>query len=245
MWAMERAIPLMADGRLDVKPIITHRFSLDDINEAFDTFTGRIGGAITKPRSCVIGITALCLTSSLSISFAGERWCGCKADFWWTDSVTDREIFICQHGVQFLFVTGQRGVPNYTALVFPRPSRRMLGERLRLAPCSCRLEKEYKHYAWRYTSLLAALERISGGALRPGARLSFETAAGRERLVIIPNLRLVLRWRGEELKLRGYLDVYFAPLPRAEAPRHRGPPLGPPRPPKRGCCRRVGTRLAK
>jgi threonine dehydrogenase-like Zn-dependent dehydrogenase len=46
MWAMERAIPLMADGRLDVKPIITHRFSLDDINEAFDTFTGRIGGAI-------------------------------------------------------------------------------------------------------------------------------------------------------------------------------------------------------
>jgi L-iditol 2-dehydrogenase len=46
MWALERAIPLMADGRLDVKPIITHRFSLDDINEAFDTFTGRIGGAI-------------------------------------------------------------------------------------------------------------------------------------------------------------------------------------------------------
>jgi threonine dehydrogenase-like Zn-dependent dehydrogenase len=46
MWAMERAIPLMADGRLDVKPIITHRFSLDGINEAFDTFTGRIGGAI-------------------------------------------------------------------------------------------------------------------------------------------------------------------------------------------------------
>ena len=46
MWALERAIPLMADGRLDVKPIITHRFSLDDINQAFDTFTGRIGGAI-------------------------------------------------------------------------------------------------------------------------------------------------------------------------------------------------------
>jgi threonine dehydrogenase-like Zn-dependent dehydrogenase len=46
MWAMERAIPLMADGRLDVKPLITHRFSLDDINQAFDTFTGRIGGAI-------------------------------------------------------------------------------------------------------------------------------------------------------------------------------------------------------
>jgi len=46
MWSMERAIPLMADGRLNLKPLITHRFSLDDINEAFDTFTGRVGGAI-------------------------------------------------------------------------------------------------------------------------------------------------------------------------------------------------------
>lgn len=46
MWAMERAIPLVADGRLNLKPLITHEFSLDDINEAFDTFTGRIGGAI-------------------------------------------------------------------------------------------------------------------------------------------------------------------------------------------------------
>jgi L-iditol 2-dehydrogenase len=46
MWNLERAIPLMADGRMNLKPLITHRFSLDDINEAFDTFTGRIGGAI-------------------------------------------------------------------------------------------------------------------------------------------------------------------------------------------------------
>ena len=46
MWNLERAIPLMADGRLDVKPLITHRFSLDEINTAFATFTGRVGGAI-------------------------------------------------------------------------------------------------------------------------------------------------------------------------------------------------------
>jgi L-iditol 2-dehydrogenase len=46
MWNLERAIPLMADGRLNLKPLITHRFDLDDINKAFDTFTGRIGGAI-------------------------------------------------------------------------------------------------------------------------------------------------------------------------------------------------------
>jgi threonine dehydrogenase-like Zn-dependent dehydrogenase len=46
MWSMERAIPLMADGRLNLEPLITHRFSLDEINRAFETFTGRIGGAI-------------------------------------------------------------------------------------------------------------------------------------------------------------------------------------------------------
>lgn len=45
-WAMERAIPLLADGRLDLKPLITHRFSLDDIQQAFATYTGRVGGAI-------------------------------------------------------------------------------------------------------------------------------------------------------------------------------------------------------
>jgi L-iditol 2-dehydrogenase len=46
MWAMERAVPLLADGRLDLKPLITHRFSLDDIHEALGTFTGRKEGAI-------------------------------------------------------------------------------------------------------------------------------------------------------------------------------------------------------
>jgi L-iditol 2-dehydrogenase len=46
MLNLERAIPLMADGRMNLKPLITHKFCLDDINEAFDTFTGRVGGAI-------------------------------------------------------------------------------------------------------------------------------------------------------------------------------------------------------
>ncbi len=46
MLNLERAIPLMADGRLNVKPLLTHTFPLEDINLAFDTFTGRIGGAI-------------------------------------------------------------------------------------------------------------------------------------------------------------------------------------------------------
>lgn len=46
MWSVERAIPLMADGRLQMKPLITHVFSLDEINVAFDTFAQRKDGAI-------------------------------------------------------------------------------------------------------------------------------------------------------------------------------------------------------
>lgn len=46
MLNLGRAIPLMTDGRMNLKPLITHTFSLDDINAAFETFTGRIGGAI-------------------------------------------------------------------------------------------------------------------------------------------------------------------------------------------------------
>jgi L-iditol 2-dehydrogenase len=46
MLNLERAIPLMADGRIDLKPLITHTFPLTEINEALATFTGRVGGAI-------------------------------------------------------------------------------------------------------------------------------------------------------------------------------------------------------
>ncbi len=46
MWNLERAIPLMADGRLKMKPLITHVFPLDEINAAFETFIQRKGGAI-------------------------------------------------------------------------------------------------------------------------------------------------------------------------------------------------------
>ena len=46
MANLKRAIPLMADGRLNAKPLITHTFPLDEINTAFDTFIHRIDGAI-------------------------------------------------------------------------------------------------------------------------------------------------------------------------------------------------------
>jgi len=46
MWCLERVIPLMADGRIDVKPLITHKFALENINEAVRTFKERTDGAL-------------------------------------------------------------------------------------------------------------------------------------------------------------------------------------------------------
>jgi L-iditol 2-dehydrogenase len=36
----------MGDGRIKSRPLITHTFPLDEINQAMETFVKRIGGAI-------------------------------------------------------------------------------------------------------------------------------------------------------------------------------------------------------
>jgi len=45
-WALERGMPLIANGAVMTKPLITHRFRLEGINGAMDTFARRLGGAI-------------------------------------------------------------------------------------------------------------------------------------------------------------------------------------------------------
>jgi L-iditol 2-dehydrogenase len=46
-WAnCGRGISLLASGRVNLKPLVTHSFPLGHISEAFKTFTERIGGAI-------------------------------------------------------------------------------------------------------------------------------------------------------------------------------------------------------
>jgi len=41
-----RAVSLLASGRVDLKPLITHSFPLAEIDEGFKTFRERIGGAV-------------------------------------------------------------------------------------------------------------------------------------------------------------------------------------------------------
>jgi L-iditol 2-dehydrogenase len=46
-WAnCRRAVSMLARGDVSLKPLATHSFPINDVQEAFETFTGRIGGAI-------------------------------------------------------------------------------------------------------------------------------------------------------------------------------------------------------
>lgn len=46
-WAnCRRGVSMLARGEVSLRPLATHSFPMDDVQEAFRTFTGRIGGAI-------------------------------------------------------------------------------------------------------------------------------------------------------------------------------------------------------
>jgi L-iditol 2-dehydrogenase len=44
--SLSKVAPLMGDGRIKARPLITHTFPLEKVNEALETFVKRIGGAI-------------------------------------------------------------------------------------------------------------------------------------------------------------------------------------------------------
>ena len=53
-----RAVSLLASGRVDLKPLVTHSFPLEKIEEGFRTFRERIGGAVkvvVKPNESFAG----------------------------------------------------------------------------------------------------------------------------------------------------------------------------------------------
>ncbi len=43
---MRRLMELVAHGRIDLSPLLTHRFALDDIQEAFDLFSHQRDGVM-------------------------------------------------------------------------------------------------------------------------------------------------------------------------------------------------------
>ena len=42
----ERSLELVRSGRIDLEPVVTHRFGLDDVEQAFATASSRTDGAI-------------------------------------------------------------------------------------------------------------------------------------------------------------------------------------------------------
>ena len=43
---LRRLLDMVRSGRLDLRPLITHRFKLADINEAYRVFGGRLDGVM-------------------------------------------------------------------------------------------------------------------------------------------------------------------------------------------------------
>ena len=43
---MRRLMSVIASGRIDLKPLVTHRFTLDRIEEAYDLFANQRDGVL-------------------------------------------------------------------------------------------------------------------------------------------------------------------------------------------------------
>ena len=43
---MRRLMAVVASGRIDLKPLVTHRFRLDDIEGAYDLFSHQLDGVL-------------------------------------------------------------------------------------------------------------------------------------------------------------------------------------------------------
>jgi hypothetical protein len=127
-------------------------------------------------------------------------------DFWHEDTLVIEEIDVCRHGVSFVFEGRDDGNLYLAALVFVNPS----GEAWDADPSEIRFGEPWEYFESRYAELLARLNRVSGGAFAAGGRFDFRSLRRNQRPMILhPMWRLALFWRGREVGLRGYLDVYL------------------------------------
>jgi alcohol dehydrogenase len=45
-WVMRRLMDVIASGRLDLKPMVTHRFKLDQIEDAYELYSHQRDGVL-------------------------------------------------------------------------------------------------------------------------------------------------------------------------------------------------------
>ena len=71
MLNLGRAIPLMADGRINLKPLITHTFPLEKINEAFEAAGANeiIYLPIPKGTSQILYLVNIPMAAAITLAF--------------------------------------------------------------------------------------------------------------------------------------------------------------------------------
>jgi len=131
-------------------------------------------------------------------------------DFWWGDPIPIDEIRVCPHAVRFEFLAKHKDVLRRVALVFPHPDPELIESRLTLRPGTPKFDSELRHFSGRYESLTAALNSMFATPDGEFLSLDFRKAEASECPILEPGRKLALQWKGRELLLRGYLDVYFA-----------------------------------
>jgi hypothetical protein len=131
-------------------------------------------------------------------------------DFWWQDSLEVLEISVCSHGINFQFLACHDGNLYVTALVFADPNGDIGETRSRFEDYCIRTGRTPEENGMRYRSLRTALGQIGKGLLETDGIVDFRNSNPEERPVILNPARLLhLRWGDEEIRLRGYLDVFM------------------------------------
>jgi hypothetical protein len=120
-------------------------------------------------------------------------------DFWWQDEVVVQEILSCPHGLQFRFLAKERGNLHLVALVFTTAPARPYRDPARSRRALDLLEVKVKE--------------LMGGTLVETGRMDFRHLPEDQcPRILQPSRRLALEWQGQEVELRGYLDVYLTLL---------------------------------
>jgi hypothetical protein len=130
-------------------------------------------------------------------------------DFWKRDSVAVDVIEVCRHGINFYFVSEEDGQLRYVALIIVKPTRELYETRVIRKIGDPPLEIRLERAKQKYVELVSTLGQLFGVAFCPEGRVDFTKHPLESRPLISPTSGLTLRWRGSEVKLRGYLDVYM------------------------------------
>ena len=130
-------------------------------------------------------------------------------DFWYADSVVVSVVEVCRHGINFMFVSEEDGQPRYVALVVVRPTLELFETRVPCRLGDAPIETRVARAKEKYENLVTTLEGLFGVVFHPEGRIEFANRPFDDRPLISPCRGLTIRWRGAEIELRGYLDVYM------------------------------------